>query len=271
MHRSGHNKGGYRVLEKSAATSTRESSLAKQSPCALHREWLTTHHVNFARIPEPKPTVPDDVTSSLFQPLKHISSSDNPPEPPALTPRAPCHESGIRSWAGRQPRGSVWARFPSMRMRIKPIWSASSHWRALVRAHSATFSAAATSRSYQRSRAVMMRIRWMERVMFILYTTYIVKSEAIAPEERKNYVQCSHPLSSKSQNIPILHITYRLLEWRTFIQTGMTKTSFRFHVYYYYYFHSAYFLSSWSGCTKSSQFLSSELNQNLCRRHVDAW
>ena len=89
MHRSGHNKGGYRVLEKSAATSTRESSLAKQSPCALHREWLTTHHVNFARILEPKPTSPDDVTSSLFQPLKHISSSDNPPEPPALTPESP--------------------------------------------------------------------------------------------------------------------------------------------------------------------------------------
>ena len=89
MHRSGHNKGGYRVLEKSAATSTWESSLAKQSPCALHREWLTTHHVNFARIPEPKPTVPDDVTSSLFQPLKHISSWDNPPEPPALTPESP--------------------------------------------------------------------------------------------------------------------------------------------------------------------------------------
>ena len=48
----------------------------------------------------------------------------------------------------------------------------------------------------------------MERVMFILYTTYIVKSEAIAPEERKNYVQCSQSLSSKSQNITILHITF---------------------------------------------------------------
>ena len=49
----------------------------------------------------------------------------------------------------------------------------------------------------------------MERVMFILYTTYIVKSEAIGPEERKKE-ECSVFTSFKFQESKYSHLTYYL-------------------------------------------------------------
>ena len=78
-----------------------------------------------------------DVTLGPFQPLNNISTFKIPPYPPG----APCHESGIRSCldlAGSPCMGA----FPQHENAHKTdLICIPSHWRALVRSHTATFSA----------------------------------------------------------------------------------------------------------------------------------